>query len=121
AAPAAVAGSVAMSLVMWMLIAAAYFAVLHSFRVEAAHLGPAQVLVLMGFSLAGSLIPVPAAGGQQLAVVAALVAVFGFASDLAVSCGILLWLATWISIVPAGLVLLHREGLTLRGVARKPS
>lgn len=119
ASPVAIFKSAVLSFGMWMLIAAAYFAVLHSLRAEAAHLSLANVLVLMGFSLAGSLIPLPAAGGQQLAAVAALVAVFGLASDLAVSCGILLWLATWMSVVPAGLLLLRREGMTLRGLARK--
>lgn len=119
ASPSAIINSTALSFGMWMLIAAAYFFVLHSFRAEAAHLSLADVLVLMGFSLAGSLIPLPAAGGQQLAVVAAMVAVFGTTSDLAVSCGILLWLTTWISIVPTGLVLLHREGMTLRNLSRK--
>jgi uncharacterized membrane protein YbhN (UPF0104 family) len=118
ASPAPLLSATGLSVLMWMLIASAYFAVLHSFTAEAAHLGTVQVLVLMGFSLAGSLIPLPAAGGQQLAVVAALVAVFGLPSDLAVSCGILLWLATWMSIVPVGLVLLRGEGLTLRSLVR---
>jgi uncharacterized protein (TIRG00374 family) len=108
-----------LSLGMWLLIAAAYYATFHSFRAVQAHMSLLHILILMGFSLAGSLVPLPAAGGQQLAVVAALVAVFRFNSDLAVSCGILLWLATWISIVPLGLILLRSEGLNLWNLARK--
>lgn len=101
------------SLAMWLLIAAAYWLTFQSFAVPEAHLTFIRVLVVMGFSIAGSLVPLPAAAGQQLAVAAALVAVFGFPSDLAVSCAILLWLTTWISVVPAGLVLLRREHLSL--------
>lgn len=119
AAPMPLISAAALSVLMWMLIVAAYLACLRSFQDRAAHLGIVQVLVLMGFSLAGSLIPLPAAGGQQLAVVAALVAVFHLPSGLAVSCGILLWLATWMSIVPVGLVLLRHEGLTLRSMTRR--
>jgi len=111
--------SALLSLAMWMLIAAAYYATFHSFQAPQAHLSLAHLLILMGFGIAGSLVPLPAAGGQQLAVVAALVAVFGLNSDLAVSCGILLWLTTWISIVPLGLILLRSEGLNLWNIARR--
>jgi len=111
--------SALLSLGMWLLIAAAYYATFHSFRAPQAHMSLLHILILMGFSIAGSLVPLPAAGGQQLAVVAALVAVFGFNSDLAVSCGILLWLTTWISIVPLGLILLRSEGLNLWNIARR--
>jgi uncharacterized protein (TIRG00374 family) len=114
--PARFLTSTLLSFAMWLLVAAAYLATLQSFRPPAANLNVPSVFVLMGFSMAGSLIPLPGAAGQQMGVVAALVAVFGLPSDLAVSCGILLWLTTWISIVPVGLVLLRREGFTLKSV-----
>jgi hypothetical protein len=59
-------------------------------------------------------VQLPGGGAAQLAVVAALVSVFSVAPDVAVSCGILLWLATYMAPVPAGLALLRGYGLSLR-------
>lgn len=76
------------------------------------------VLLLMGFSAIGSLLQLPAVGGgNQLAVITALQIVYGFPAEVAVSCGILLWLVTTMSCVPVGLVFLRREHLSLRGLS----
>jgi len=40
--------------------------------------------------------------------------VFEVKPELAASCGIMLWLVTFVAIVPVGLVLTHRERLSLR-------
>jgi hypothetical protein len=74
----------------------------------------------MGFSILGSVIQLPAVGGgSQLATVAALVHVFHMPKELAVSCGISLWLVTFASIVPLGLILGQREGFSLRRLSRE--
>jgi hypothetical protein len=47
-------------------------------------------------------------------VIATLSSVFDVPPEMAVSCGILLWLVTFFSVVPLGLVLAHHERLSLR-------
>jgi len=74
-----------------------------------------EVLLLMAFSMVGSVFQLPAVGGgSQLAVISGLQAVFNVKPELAVSCGVMLWLVTFMTCIPAGLVLAHREHLSLR-------
>jgi glycosyltransferase 2 family protein len=74
-----------------------------------------HVLLLMGFSMIGSIVQLPAVGGgSQLAIISALQVVFGIPPEMAVSCGILLWLVTFMSCIPTGLVFAHRGHLSLR-------
>ena len=77
-----------------------------------------HVLLLMGFSMVGSVAQLPAVGGgSQLAVIAALQLIYGIPPELAVSCGILLWLVTFMACIPIGLALAHREHLSLRKIS----
>ena len=46
-------------------------------------------------------------------------AYFQASHELAASCGILLWLATFVSVVPVGLLLAHRERLSLRKLSEE--
>jgi glycosyltransferase 2 family protein len=78
-----------------------------------------HVLLLMGFSMVGSVVQLPAVGGgSQLAVISALQVVYGIPPELALSCGILLWLVTFMSCIPVGLTLAHREHLSLRKLSK---
>ena len=58
-------------------------------------------------------------GGSQLATIAALERVFGVPKELAASCGIMLWLVTFIAVIPLGLFLAHRERLSLRKLSQE--
>ncbi len=74
-----------------------------------------HVLLLMGFSMIGSVVQLPAVGGgSQLAVISALQVIFGIPPEAAVSCGILLWLVTFTTCIPVGLIFAHRGHLSLR-------
>jgi uncharacterized protein (TIRG00374 family) len=78
-----------------------------------------HVLLLMGFSMIGSIVQLPAVGGgSQLAVISALQVVYGIPPEAALSCGILLWLVTFMSCIPTGLTLAHREHLSLRKLSK---
>ncbi len=80
----------------------------------------ARVLLLMGFSMIGSIVQLPAVGGgSQLAVISALQVIYGIPPEMAVSCGILLWLVTFMSCIPVGLALAHREHLSLRKLSQE--
>ncbi len=99
---------------MWYLIALAYQEVTHSYGVASLEIPVSQVLILMGSSMIGSMLQLPAVGGgSQMATIAALSAVFDVPPEMAASCGILLWLVTFAAVVPTGLILAHRERLSL--------
>ena len=78
-----------------------------------------HVLLLMGFSMVGSIMQLPAiGGGSQFAVIGALQVVYGIPPEAALSCGILLWLVTFMSCVPVGLAFAHQGHLSLRKLSK---
>ena len=111
---------IVLSLVMWFMIIMAYQDVAHSYAVEALDIQRSQVLVLMGASMIGSMVQLPGVGGgSQLATIATLEKVFDVPKELAASCGIMLWLVTFVAVVPVGLFLAHRERLSLRKLSQE--
>ena len=108
------------SILMWWFIALAYLQVTHAYGASLEHMTVSKVLLLMGSSMLGSLIQLPGVGGgSQLATISALQHIFQASHELAASCGILLWLATFVSVVPVGLLLAHRERLSLRKLSEE--
>ncbi len=113
--PVALISLTALSIVIWYVTALAYKQVTHSYGVDALEIPVSQLLILMGASMAGSMLQLPAVGGgSQMATIATLSSVFDVPPEMAASCGILLWLVTFAAVVPAGLALAHRERLSLR-------
>lgn len=106
----------AVSVLMWWVIALAYKEVTHAYGVPMQSMSTTKVLLLMGSSMLGSMVQLPGVGGgSQLATITALDHVFDIVpKELAVSCGIMLWLVTFVAVVPLGLLLAHRERLSLR-------
>ncbi|MBZ5654208.1 MAG: flippase-like domain-containing protein [Acidobacteriia bacterium] len=106
----------AVSVAMWWVIAVAYKEVTHAYGAPLAVMTTTKVLLLMGSSMVGSMVQLPGVGGgSQLATISALDHVFDIVpKELAVSCGIMLWLVTFVAVVPLGLLLAHRERLSLR-------
>jgi hypothetical protein len=114
------------SVVIWFVISLCYRYVLHAYPRSSSlclqcgmfhQMDVPEVLLLMASSMVGSMFQLPAVGGgSQLAVISMLSSPLWFAvpHELAVSAGILLWLVTFMAVIPAGLVLLHREHLSLR-------
>jgi hypothetical protein len=113
-------GLALLSLIVWYITALAYKEVTHSYGVDALEIPVSQLLILMGASMAGSMLQLPAVGGgSQMATIATLSAVFDVPPEMAASCGILLWLVTFASVVPIGLALAHRERLSLRKLSEE--
>jgi glycosyltransferase 2 family protein len=106
----------AISVVMWWFIALAYKEVTHAYGAPMSGMSVTKVLLLMGASMIGSLVQLPGVGGgSQLATISVLNHVFDIVpKELTVSCGIMLWLVTFASVVPVGLFLSHHERLSLR-------
>jgi uncharacterized protein (TIRG00374 family) len=100
---------------MWYMIALAYHEVTHAYEAAALDIPVSQLLILIFASMLGSMLQLPAVGGgSQMATIAVLSSVFDAPPEMAASCGILLWLVTFAAVVPLGLVLAHRERLSLR-------
>jgi len=105
---------------MWYIIALAYQEVTHSYGLAALEIPVSQILILMGASMVGSMLQLPAVGGgSQMATIAALSSVFDVPPEMAASCGILLWLVTFAAVVPIGLALAHHERLSLRKLSKE--
>jgi hypothetical protein len=110
----------AVSVGMWYVIALAYKEVTLSYGAPALDIPVSQLLILMFASMLGSMLQLPAVGGgSQMATIATLSNVFDAPPEMAASCGILLWLVTFVAVVPVGLVLAHHERLSLRKVAEE--
>lgn len=110
----------AVSIGMWYAIAVAYHEVTHAYGVASLEIPVSQLLILMGASMLGSMLQLPAVGGgSQMATIAALTSVFDVSPEIAASCGILLWLVTFAAVIPLGLVLAHHERLSLRKLSKE--
>jgi len=111
----------AVSVLMWWVIALAYKEVTHAYGAPMATMSASKVLLLMGASMVGSMVQLPGVGGgSQLATISALDHVFNIVpKELAVSCGIMLWLVTFVAVVPVGLLLSHHERLSLRKLSEE--
>lgn len=111
----------ALSICIWMLIVSAYWLVLHAYSdPELTTLTISHAILLMAGSVAGGLLQLPlVGGGSQLATINLLLYLFNVNPDqpeLATSCGILLWLVTFMSVAPLGLALARLEHLSLRKI-----
>jgi hypothetical protein len=108
---------VGVSLLMWILIMFAYYAITHAYP-ELQAMTMAREVVLMGSSMVGSMLQLPAVGGgSQLATIGMLSAGFHVEHELAVSCGMMLWAGTFMSVIPTGLAIARREHVSIRAVA----
>jgi uncharacterized protein (TIRG00374 family) len=111
---------IGVSLLMWSCIALAYLEVTHAYGAVLQHMTISKILPLMGSSMVGSLIQLPGiGGGSQLGTISALQHIFRVPHELAASCGILLWVVTFVSVVPAGLLLARWERLSLRKLSEE--
>ncbi len=132
-----------LSIAIWLSVAGCYILVLHAYpestvtapsdtgypqvgatiRLHQMHLP--HVLMVMCASMFGSVIQLPGVGGgSQLAVISVLSQLFGsepynITKELALSCGMMLWLVTFMSVIPAGLLIAHFQRISLRAVSEE--
>jgi glycosyltransferase 2 family protein len=113
--PLAFVALFAVSVLMWWVIALSYKEVTSAYGAPMHAMSTTKVLLLMGSSMIGSLVQLPGVGGgSQVATISTMDHVFGIPREIALSCGIMLWLVTFVAVVPVGLLLAHRERLSLR-------
>jgi uncharacterized protein (TIRG00374 family) len=104
-----------LSVGLWLSIAYAYLQITRAFHDPLLqHMQITHVILLLGFSIAGSAVQLPVVGGgAQLATITALIYVFQIPNEVAVCCGILLWLVTFVSPTPVGLSLSKHAHVSL--------
>ncbi|HEV2986897.1 MAG TPA: lysylphosphatidylglycerol synthase transmembrane domain-containing protein [Candidatus Angelobacter sp.] len=103
-----------LSLLIWLIIGLTYLSVTHAYSDLAPQMTLSRVLLLTAASVAGGVLQLPVVGGgSQAATIGILFGIFGLSRELATSCGIMLWLVTFMSVIPAGLLLAHREHVSL--------
>lgn len=111
------------SVVEWLLIAACYWCLAAAFR--GLNFTIVDVLIFMGFVSFGAIVQIPGiGGGVQVVAILVLTELFGVRLELATAFAVLIWIVTFVAIVPVGLVLVFREGLkwhNLRQIGREAS
>lgn len=110
----------ALSLLTWLSIAGSYVLVLRAFPAPVQGMTVAEAILLMGCSVAGSVVQLPGiGGGAQVLVISALTVLFAVPKELATSAGLILWAITSMSVILPGLLFARAEQLSLRGIARQ--
>jgi glycosyltransferase 2 family protein len=106
------------SLILWITIAVAYVVVMRAFPPPVHDLTIAHTILLMGFSVVGSLVALPGVGGgAQALTIGALTTLFRIPAELAASAGLLLWFINTMSIILPGLICARFEQVSLSGIA----
>ena len=112
------------SVLEWALIAACYWCVARSFAGNV-DLAFVNILILMGFVSFGGVVQIPGVGGgTQVVAVLVLTELFGVRLELATSFALLIWILSFVVIVPVGLAFAVKEGLdwhSLRRIGREAS
>ncbi len=102
--PADALRTAALSLTLWLTIAAAYFCTLHAFPPPVHALTLAPTIILMAFSIAGSALPIPGGSGAWAGNVFALTHLLAIPPEQAAAAGLTVYLITNLAIIPAGLL-----------------
>ena len=114
--PARLATALAMSLPMWMSIAAGIWFASRAFHITYPY--PASFLV-MTILVVGVAAPTPGAiGGFHAAYIFAVTAFFGVDADRAAAAALVLHAISFVPVTLLGIVFMMREGLTLAGARR---
>ena len=107
---------IAYTVVEWLVIAASFYCVFRAFPATAAF-GVTDVVIVLGFVAFGSAVQIPGVGGgMQIAAVLVLTEFFGLTFSVASGIALVLWIISFVSIVPLGLVLAFHEGIKWRSL-----
>jgi hypothetical protein len=115
------AAALTLSLVMWALVALAYMICARAFLSSPSlvHFGVAATMLLMATSIGGSVFQLPIVGWfTQIAVLAAtLHGFFDVPLETATACAAIMFLVTYLAVIPGGVIFARLRGLSLRGAA----
>jgi hypothetical protein len=107
---------VSYTIIEWLVIAASFFCVFRAFPATAGmHI--TDVIIALGFVAFGSVLQIPGVGGgMQIATVLVLTELYGVSLEEASGIALVLWVTTFVVIVPLGLVLAFHEGIKWRSL-----
>jgi glycosyltransferase 2 family protein len=104
------------TVVEWIVIAGSFGCAFKAFP-ETHGLGVTDVVILLGFVCFGSIVQLPGiGGGMQLVTILMLTEFFGISPGAASGIALVLWIISFVAIVPVGLVLAFREGINWRSL-----
>ena len=102
------------SVAHWALVALSFLWVCHSFGGSLGQLGYADAMLLLGVTMLGAMVQLPAiGGGAQVASMIALTEFFGIGQAPAAAAAIVLWLVTFAAVLVIGIPLFIRQGLSM--------
>ncbi|HKV27651.1 MAG TPA: lysylphosphatidylglycerol synthase transmembrane domain-containing protein [Candidatus Acidoferrales bacterium] len=111
--------AVAYTVVHWLVVAFVYLLVMRSFSGQIGEFDFRAALLVLAFTMVGSVIQLPAVGGgTQLATFLVLTVIFGIEKEPAAAVAIVLWLVTFAAACIAGLPLLIHEGWSMGDLRR---
>lgn len=112
------------SVLEWILIALCYWCLAQSF-LGILNFTFVDTVVFLGFVSFGAAVQIPGVGGGiQVVAVLVLTELFGVRLEIASTFAILIWILTFVVVVPAGAILALKEGLdwhSLRQIGREAS
>jgi uncharacterized protein (TIRG00374 family) len=98
----------------WVLVLFVYQWVIRAFGGGLADFRLGDAMLVMAFSLVGSIVQLPGiGGGSQLASILVLTKVFGIEPELATALAIVIWVITFAAVAVVGLPVLLHQGLSL--------
>jgi hypothetical protein len=102
----------------WLVIAICQWSIFQAFPVTAG-LSFSEVVTIVGLVSFGAVIQLPGiGGGMQVAAVAVLTQLFGIGLEEATSVALVLWVCSFLLVVPAGVWLALREGIKFNQMRR---
>ncbi|HLH38078.1 MAG TPA: lysylphosphatidylglycerol synthase transmembrane domain-containing protein [Bryobacteraceae bacterium] len=107
---------IAYTVLEWLVIAAAFYCFFKGFPATA-KFGITDDVILLGFVAFGSAVQIPGVGGgMQIAAMLVLTEFFGLGISVAGGIALVLWLISFVSIVPLGLAFAFHEGIKFRNL-----
>jgi len=104
------------TIIEWLVIAGSFFCVFRAFPATAG-MRITDVVIALGFVAFGSVLQIPGVGGgMQIATVLVLTELYGVSLEAASGIALVLWIITFVVIVPLGLVLAFHEGIKWRSL-----
>jgi len=98
----------------WILVLFVYQWVIRAFGGSLADFRPGDAMLVMAFSLVGSIVQLPGiGGGSQVASFLVFTNVFGIETELATAVAIVIWLVTFAAVSVIGLPILLHQGVSL--------
>lgn len=111
--------SIFYTIVHWLVVALVYFGVIRSFSSQIGEFDFRSALIVLVFTMVGSLVQFPGiGGGAQFAAFLVLTVIFGVEKEAAAAAAIVLWLVTFAAACIGGLPLLMREGWSMGDLRR---